>query len=179
LKGREYLKFSCTGCGNCCRGTIVLTTDHDVKRIMKGTGLPAKEIVRFFSNVEMAQRDSLWIRFGGTRRAAMALRWDGRHCNFLGEDNMCKIYEYRPITCRTHPFDLKFSNTGAMKKVTISDVVDCPHAWEGTHTVRSLKAGEKENTDQVEAFEVMVKAWNRRRSGKRTQDEFLRFVGLA
>jgi Fe-S-cluster containining protein len=179
LRGREYLNFSCTGCGNCCRDTIVLITDADVRRIMEGTGKPAREIVRFFSNVEMPQRDSLWIRFGGARRAAMALRWENRHCAFLGDDNRCQIYEHRPVTCRSHPFELKLSDTGALIKLGISGVAKCPHEWEGSHSIRSLKATEKWNTDQVEAFEAKVKAWNRRRSGKRTGDEFLRFCALA
>jgi len=179
LRGREYLNFSCTGCGNCCRGTIVLITDADVRRVMEGTGKPAREIVRFFSNVEMPKRDSLWIRFGGSRRAAMALRWEGRHCAFLGDDNRCQIYEHRPVTCRSHPFELKLSDSGALIKLGLSDVANCPHEWEGNHSIRSLKATEKWNTDQVGAYEEKIKAWNRRRSGKRTTDEFLRFCGLA
>lgn len=177
---RKWLKFSCTGCGNCCRGTIVLITDGDVRRIMDGTGLPARDIVRFFSNVEMSQRDSLWIHLG-KRRVAMGLKWNAspRRCTFLGDDNRCGIYEHRPVTCRSHPFEIKTNDNWGVTRLGISDVVDCPHEWDGQHTVRDLKATERWNCNQVEAFEGKVKAWNRKRSGKRSADEFLRFVGLA
>ncbi len=177
---RKWLNFSCTACGNCCKNTIVLITDGDVRRIMEGTGLPAKAFVRFFSNVEMPQRDSLWIRLG-KRRVAMGLKWESKptRCMFLGADNMCGVYEHRPVTCRSHPFEIKTNDNWGITRLGISAVVDCPHEWDGEHTLRELKATERWNCDQVEAFEVKVKAWNRKRSGKRTADEFLRFVGLA
>jgi len=179
---RKWLKFSCTACGNCCKGTIVLITDGDVRRIMDGTGLPARQIVRFFSNVEMPKRDSLWIKMGkGDKRVAMGLKWNDspRRCKFLGDDDMCQIYEHRPVTCRSHPFEIKTDDNWAVTKLGISDVVDCPHEWDGTHKIRELKATERWNCNQVEAFEVKVKAWNRKRNIKRTPDEFLRFVELA
>lgn len=178
---RELLGFSCTACGNCCKGTIVLITDADVRRIMEGTGLPAREIVRFFSNVEMPQRDPLWIRLG-KRRVAMGLKWETkpRRCKFLDpETNLCGIYEHRPVTCRSHPFEIQTNDNWAITKLSLSDVVDCPHEWEGDHTLRQLKSTERWNCNQVDEFEVKVKAWNRKRSGKRTADAFLEFVGLA
>ncbi len=177
---RKWLNFSCTACGNCCKGTIVLITDGDVRRIMDGTGLPAKEIVRFFSNVEMSQRDSLWIRLG-KRRVAMGLKWNAspRRCKFLGDDNMCGIYEHRPVTCRSHPFDIETNDNWAVTKLGISQIVDCPHEWDGNHSLPELKATERWNINQVDDFEVKVRAWNRKRSGKRTAGEFLNFVGLA
>ncbi len=177
---RKFLGFRCTACGNCCKGTIVLITDADVRRVMDGTGLSAREIVRFFSNVEMPKDDSLWIRLG-KRRVTMGLRWhpSRTRCKFLGEDEMCTIYEHRPVTCRTHPFDMETNDNWGVTDLSISEVVDCPHEWDGDHTVRELKSAERWNCRQVEDFEVKVRAWNRKRSGKRTANEFLRFVGLA
>jgi Fe-S-cluster containining protein len=178
---RKWLKFSCTGCGNCCKGTIVLITGGDVRRIMDATGMPARDFVHFFSNVEMSKRDSLWIRLGN-RRVAMGLKWkwdqSPRRCMFLGDDNMCGIYEHRPVTCRSHPFEIKTDDNWGVTKLGISEVVDCPHEWDGEHTLRELKSTERWNCNQVDAFESKVKEWNRKRSGKRTAREFLRFVGL-
>jgi Fe-S-cluster containining protein len=178
---RKYLGFRCTGCGNCCRGTIVLITAGDVRRIMEGTGLPAKAFVRFFTSVDMPKRDSLWINLG-KRRVAMGLQWEKKpkRCMFLDDEtNMCTIYEHRPVTCRTHPFEVKTNDNWGVTKLGISEVVDCPHDWDGDHTLREIKAAERWNCDQVGEFEDQVKAWNRKRSGKRTAEEFLRFCGLA
>ena len=30
------------------------------------------------------------------------LKWAEKRCGFLAEDNTCKIYDIRPIVCRTH-----------------------------------------------------------------------------
>ncbi len=178
---RKLLGFSCTGCGNCCKGTIVLITAGDVKRIMEGTGMAAKEFVHFFTSVDMPKRDSLWIKLGN-KRVAMGLKWatKPRRCKFLdAETNMCGIYEHRPVTCRSHPFEIKTTDTWAVQKLSLSDIVDCPHEWDGEHTLRELKATERWNCDQVDTFEDQVKAWNRKRSGKRTANEFLKFCELA
>ena len=52
MKGRELLKFRCTGCGNCCKLRVVVT-DADVRRLMDHTGLPAQKIVYFYSADEV------------------------------------------------------------------------------------------------------------------------------
>ena len=66
---RELLKFRCTGCGNCCKGTIVMLTDHDVRRIVEGTGIAPREFVRFFGEdeIKLAKRHPFWIRFANRR----------------------------------------------------------------------------------------------------------------
>ena len=114
---RKYLSFRCTGCGNCCRETVVLLTDADVSRIAAGTGRAPREFVRFFGPdaVEMGSRHPLWVRFDHGR-AVMALKWQGGHCMFLESDNRCSIYDHRPVTCREHPFNVTMSDSGASVK---------------------------------------------------------------
>src|SRR5688572_32257782 len=71
----KYLGFRCTGCGNCCRDTVVCVTDSDVRRIVDGTGRAAREFVRFYRHDEiaMSENDPLWVKFKD-HKAVMALR---------------------------------------------------------------------------------------------------------
>jgi len=95
----KNLKFRCTGCGNCCRDTVVCVTDADVRRVREGTGLEMDEFVRWVDEdgIQTAKRDPLWVKIGEGRRM-MALKWvrGRRRCMFLDDDDMCRIYEHRP-----------------------------------------------------------------------------------
>jgi Fe-S-cluster containining protein len=177
---RKYLKFRCTGCGNCCRDTVVLLTDADVRRIREGTGKPVEEFVHFFSvgAVEMGKRHPLWVRFS-QRRATMGLKWKEGHCGFLDDDNnRCTIYEHRPVTCREHPFNVTLSETGAVERLSISRIVPCPYELDGKQTLRGIKSAVYWNHRQSEVYHEKIRKWNRRREGRRTPREFLRFLGL-
>lgn len=176
---RRLLGFRCTGCGNCCRDTVVLLTDADVQRIMQATGRGAREFVRFFgpNAVEMGQRHPLWVTFDGGR-AVMGLKWQDGHCMFLAEDNLCTIYEHRPVTCREHPFNVTLSDTGRVERLSLSRVVHCPHEWDGKVALTELKSVVRWNERQSDTYTEKVRAWNRRRSGARTRSGFLRYLGL-
>lgn len=177
---RKYLKFRCTGCGNCCRDTVVCITDDDVRRIVEATGKSPLEFVRFFTGdeVQMAKHDPLWVRFG-RRKAVMALRWRQGHCVFLDDANRCTIYEARPVTCRDHPFNVSLSDTGAVERITLSRVVPCPHEWDGRVTRRSLRAVQTWNGRQQESYSKKVRAWNRGVIRPQTRPAFLRFLGFS
>ena len=175
----KYLKFRCTGCGNCCRETIVCITDQDVQRIVEGTGHSPRTFVHFFSEEEvtMDKRDPLWVRFD-TGKAVMGLRWKDDHCIFLHDNNRCTIYEHRPVTCRDHPFNVTLSETGAVERISLSRIVPCPHAWDGNMSRRSLRAIQTWNEQQQESYIRRIKEWNKREVGPKTRPAFLRFLGF-
>jgi hypothetical protein len=82
----KYLKFRCTGCGNCCRDTVVCITDGDVKRIVEATGLSPLKFVQFYDHdeVSMSENDPLWISFAD-RKSVMGLRSTHDRCIFLDD----------------------------------------------------------------------------------------------
>ena len=177
---RKYLKFRCTGCGNCCKGTVVMLTELDVQRIVTGTGRDPQEFVRFFpeERVELDKRSPWWVKFGRTR-TVMALRWQrGPRCFFLDRDDRCTIYEHRPVTCREHPFRIQLSDRGAVERVGLSRAVECPHAWDGNVTRRELRQVVRWNEEQSDGYIAQVQAWNRQAGGRRSRPDFLRFLGL-
>lgn len=176
---RRYLSFRCTGCGNCCRGTVVLLTDGDVARIVDGTGKAPREFVRFFGPdaVEMTNNHPLWIRFE-RGRAVMALKWRNSHCGFLGKNNLCQVYDHRPVTCREHPFNVTLSDTGAVERISLSRVVKCPHEWDGKSSLNDIRSVVRWNERQSDAYTDKVKVWNLRRDVVRTRPGFLRYLGF-
>jgi Fe-S-cluster containining protein len=177
---RRYLKFRCTGCGNCCRDTIVCLTDADVRRISEATGRSPRAFVRFYNHDEIAMSDNdpSWVRLGKERRV-MALKTTHHHCVFLeNATNRCTIYEHRPVTCRDHPFNLNFSTTGALERISLSRIVKCPHEWDGKIQRRELRRINDWNERQQEAYVEKIKAWNQLKTGRKTGTEFLRFLGF-
>jgi Fe-S-cluster containining protein len=179
----KFLKFRCTGCGNCCRRTVVMVTDLDIDRIMDFEGWRLEDFIRFVNEDEakIEKRSAWWIRFthaGRSSRSVMALQHrPGGACVFLDDDERCTIYENRPVTCREHPFEVKLGDTLAVEHIAISDIVPCPHDWDGHVTKRELRDVVRWNERQSEAFLDKIQSWNRRRQGPKTRPAFLRSLG--
>ena len=178
---QRYLKFRCTGCGNCCRDTVVCITDGDIKRIVDETGKSPLEFVRFYAHneISMSTSDPLWVKFND-QKAVMALRSIEDRCVFLDDKtNFCTIYEHRPVTCRDHPFNVTFSETGAVEKISLAKIVKCPHAWDGNISRRELRKVQTWNERQEELYLKKVREWNHRQMGLKTRPGFLRFLGFS
>ena len=173
------LKFRCTGCGNCCKGTAVYITPEDVHRIADGTGKSPREFIRFFYDkfLTIAKRDAFALRLG-KRRAVMGLKWKSGHCMFLDKDNMCTIYDHRPVTCRQHPFNVTLSSTGAVERVSLSRIVECKYELDGKVSKRHLNMLLNWNDKQTVAYEKTVKAWNNTDPKGHTRNAFLKFIGV-
>ena len=178
---QKYLKFRCTGCGNCCRDTVVCITDADIQRIVDGTGKSPLKFVRFYTHdkISMSTNDPLWVKFND-QKAVMGLRSIQDRCVFLDDEtNLCTIYEHRPVTCQDHPFNVTFSDTGAVEKISLSKIVKCPHAWDGDVSRRELRRVQTWNERQEESYLKKVGEWNRSKTGQKTRPAFLRFLGFS
>lgn len=173
----RFLKFRCTGCGQCCKGTYICLTDADAHRLADGMNLPLEDFVRFAREDEISlnQRHGWWVRFDRRRRGVMVLRWKRGRCVFLADDGRCTAYAHRPLVCRTHPFDITLTgeDRGGVAKLTMNRVTPCPHDWDGHQTKRHLGVLERLHWRQSERYIERVKRWNRRRTG-RTPAAFLR-----
>ena len=77
----------CLSCGNCCRTTSPVFTEHDIERISKRLRMRTSQFVSTYLH-----RDS---------DDDMVLNQSP--CAFLQDDNACMIYEDRPLACRTYP----------------------------------------------------------------------------
>lgn len=104
--------FACTDClqcANCCRTTGPLFTDKDIDRIAKHLRMKAVDFIATYLRVDE----------------------EGDHvlqqvpCAFLGDDNMCSIYEVRPKACREYPHTDR-EKQHQLLNLTLRNVAVCP-----------------------------------------------------
>uniref|UniRef100_A0A7S4MC41 YkgJ family cysteine cluster protein n=1 Tax=Odontella aurita TaxID=265563 RepID=A0A7S4MC41_9STRA len=107
-KAPPPLPFECTGCGKCCktRGDVYLSPS-ETRSAAALLGLSIGDFKRrYVAEEEVTAAMSLDPLEPGGETGWTVLRHregDGS-CVFLGEDNMCGIYEARPLQCSTYPF---------------------------------------------------------------------------
>ncbi|MCX2899839.1 YkgJ family cysteine cluster protein [Pseudomonas mandelii] len=108
--------FSCVGCGKCC-------TDHhvpltlDEARMWAGDGGQVIVLVEAFLDSglglpaqqrEHAERRSARVS-SGESAAFVAITFAAYNlgrCRNLDEDNLCRIYDRRPLVCRIYPMEI-------------------------------------------------------------------------
>jgi Fe-S-cluster containining protein len=108
--------FSCVGCGKCCNDHHVPLTLPEARMwavdggqvivlvegfLGNGLGLPVQQR-------EHAERRSLMVRSGATEAyiAITFAAYNVGRCRNLDEDNLCRIYERRPLVCRIYPMEI-------------------------------------------------------------------------
>ena len=174
----KLLKFRCTGCGNCCKETFICVTDADVRRLADGLKRPVESFIRFAREGEFVfgKRHGWWIKFA-RRQAVMILRWKNRRCIFLDDEDRCTAYAYRPLVCRSHPFEVTLTgeDTGGIEDIKLMKLTPCPHELDGHHTRREIGLLERLHWRESARYVDLVKRWNKRRSG-RNPAAFLREV---
>lgn len=89
LHEEAFSIVDCTKCANCCRTLHPIVTDEDIARIALHLRMTEKEFIAAY-----LERDE---EEGGYRIKKSP-------CPFLGDDNLCKIYDVRPEKCRGYPF---------------------------------------------------------------------------
>lgn len=108
--------FSCVGCGKCCNDHHVPLTLSEARMwaadggqvivlvegfLGNGLGLPVQQR-------EHAERRSVRVRSGASE-AHIAITFAAYNvgpCRNLDEDNLCRIYERRPLVCRIYPMEI-------------------------------------------------------------------------
>ncbi|MDB6443009.1 MULTISPECIES: YkgJ family cysteine cluster protein [Pseudomonas] len=108
--------FSCVGCGKCCTDHHVPLTLDEARMwaddggqvivlveafLPNGLGLPAGQR-------EHAERRSAVVRTGSTEAfvAITFAAYNAGRCRNLDEENLCRIYERRPLVCRIYPMEI-------------------------------------------------------------------------
>jgi len=86
------LKFTCTGCGNCCTGApgYVWLGEAEALRLAEHLALPFDEFARRY------------LRFAKGRISLIEKR--NGDCVFWSATSGCEVYDSRPDQCRSWPF---------------------------------------------------------------------------
>ncbi len=109
----------CLKCANCCKTTGPLFTQRDIERL--ATYLRIKPVA-FIEKYLRIDEDNDYV----LKQVP---------CPFLGTDNYCSVYEYRPHACREYPHTSQ-RKIHTILKETYHNVTVCPAVYE---IVESLK----------------------------------------
>jgi len=111
LHNKAFAEINCISCANCCKTTSPIFRAVDIKRISKKLRISES---KFESMYLKNDDDGDWVLKGAP-------------CPFLGSDNLCGIYDFRPQACREYPH----TNRKRMVQIldlTLKNTEICPAA---------------------------------------------------
>ena len=109
LHQQAFEKINCLDCANCCKTTGPLFTQKDIKSISGQLNLTPNDFIDKYLRLD---EDNDYVL-------------QQVPCTFLGEDNYCSIYEFRPKACREYPHTDRINQLGILK-LTEKNVSVCP-----------------------------------------------------
>jgi len=165
----------CRKCmAGCCRKYSVCLTGYDIARLAKATDNLdwIDSIYAGDTNPEIARSFSLYENRGVGKYLLCLRMTDGDNCVFLGKDNLCKVYETRPMICRIYPFNQRIS-----KKLEYKENIRCPMEWKfhGEEAEEFLKNIEQ-NKKELEEYGRLCNEWNPALTPEKTLADFIKFI---
>lgn len=109
LHVKAFQKIDCLACANCCKTTSPIFRDVDIKRIAKQLRVKENQFIATYLRMD---EDSDYVLKQSP-------------CTFLGSDNKCSIYEFRPLACREYPHTDR-KNMHQILDLTLKNTEICP-----------------------------------------------------
>ncbi len=109
LHDEVFEKIDCLSCANCCKTTSPIFRDVDIVRISKKLKMSVSQFENQYLN-----RDE-----DGDKVLKSS------PCAFLGSDNKCFIYDFRPQACREYPHTDR-KNMSSILNLTRKNTEVCP-----------------------------------------------------
>lgn len=186
ITGERWLKFRCSGCGNCCKDPLLPLTDQDVVRITQRTGDKPQDFIRWVDRhgIDMDDEPEAFVRLRQGKRV-MVMRHQNGGCRYLGADNRCTIYSSRPLGCRIFPFDPEYDKRDNLRRLRLIQATDCQYDLDGKNDPNVIRQLHARHEGATAAYQARVAEWNQQqarrvRSGRSAQTarEFLSFLGV-
>ncbi|MET3644842.1 YkgJ family cysteine cluster protein [Streptococcus gallinaceus] len=107
-----FNEIDCIKCANCCKTLGPLFTEADIQRISKHFRMKLSPFEEMYLKVD-EDGDKIF---------------KSMPCPFLGEDNLCSIYDVRPKACREFPHTDR-KKIYQINHLTIKNTLTCPAAY--------------------------------------------------
>lgn len=107
-----FREIDCTKCANCCKILGPLFTESDISRIAKHFRMRLPVFKDMYLRVD-EDNDKVF---------------KSMPCPFLGEDNLCSIYDIRPKACREFPHTDR-KKIYQINHLTIQNTLICPAVY--------------------------------------------------
>ena len=109
LHQAAFSKIDCLECANCCKTTGPLFRQKDINSIASHLNILPKVFINKYLRID---EDNDYVL-------------QTVPCPFLGDDNYCSIYEFRPKACREYPHTDRVNQLGILQ-LTEKNVSICP-----------------------------------------------------
>ncbi len=119
-------EVDCLKCGNCCKTTSPIFTDIDIDRIAKHLRIRPAQLVKEHLHLDS---DGDYVL-------------NSSPCTFLGSDNYCSIYDFRPKACREYPHTDR-KNIAGILPLTLENTKVCPAVFEIVEQLKKAGLGNK------------------------------------
>lgn len=172
----ELTRFRCTECGNCCRGLRVPVTHRDVQRLAGQLG--AGNLAAWLewlspAQVDMTGEPECFVRLREGRRLLVLGAPEGA-CVFLGDDQRCRVYARRPLSCRASPLRAGWGPEGRLQLQLLEGVardgaapVVCEYATDGLVDPAAVYRAELDERAELASYAALVQRWNLRQRSRR------------
>ncbi|EMB74826.1 YkgJ family cysteine cluster protein [Streptococcus mutans] len=107
-----FREIDCTKCANCCKILEPLFTESDISRIAK------------HFRMRLPVFEDMYLRVDEDNDKV----FKSMPCPFLGEDNLCFIYDIRPKACREFPHTDR-KKIYQINHLTIQNTLICPAVY--------------------------------------------------
>ncbi|NLR03014.1 YkgJ family cysteine cluster protein [Streptococcus mutans] len=107
-----FREIDCTKCANCCKILGPLFTESDISRIAK------------HFRMRLPVFEDMYLRVDEDNDKV----FKSMPCPFLGEDNLCSIYDIRPKACREFPH-IDRKKIYQINHLTIQNTLICPAVY--------------------------------------------------
>lgn len=107
-----FQEIDCTKCANCCKSLGPLFTEADIQHISKHFKMKMPAFENMFLQVD-EDGDKIF---------------QSMPCPFLGDDNLCSIYDVRPKACREFPHTDR-KKIYQINQLTLKNTLICPAAY--------------------------------------------------
>lgn len=107
-----FREIDCTKCANCCKILGPLFTEADISRIAK------------HFRMRLPVFEDMYLRVDKDNGKV----FKSMPCPFLGEDNLCSIYDIRPKACREFPHTDR-KKIYQINHLTIQNTLICPAVY--------------------------------------------------
>ncbi|MCB4953264.1 YkgJ family cysteine cluster protein [Streptococcus mutans] len=107
-----FREIDCTKCANCCKMLGPLFTEADISRIAK------------HFRMRLPVFEDMYLRVDEDNGKV----FKSMPCPFLGEDNLCSIYDIRPKACREFPHTDR-KKIYQINHLTIQNTLICPAVY--------------------------------------------------
>jgi len=130
LHDHIFAETDCTVCANCCKVGTPVFSNKDVDMLAGHLQMTSGQFVQKY-----LQQDA-----DGDRVLKQT------PCSFLGEDNLCKVYEYRPFDCRQFPHTRR-KPAGPFLNVVLTNTAVCPAAMQIVEGIcKTIESGYKHDS---------------------------------